>query len=178
MSPRTPSSLGFTNSILLDAVGGLVGVARFLCCFPFVGPVDRGDESDVGEAIALDRRKARIDRRRHCDNRNLPRRNAGERANSAGAVVSIFHLRASPIFTSTSSRAQDSESGSYERKPWVRAGQRIIDRARLDDGEQGHPIHAQRRLRGRPGSRGALLFQSSDSHAAIFAGLPSRTSFL
>src|ERR1700689_1621776 len=105
MSPRTPSSLGFTNSILLDAVGGLVGVARFLCCFPFVGPVDRGDESDVGEAIALDRRKARIDRRRHCDNRNLPRRNAGEHANSGGAVDNIFHFRASPTFTGTSSRA-------------------------------------------------------------------------
>jgi hypothetical protein len=54
---QTPSSLGVTNSILLDA-GGLVGVlvglcdvARFLCCFPFVGPVDRGDKSDMGEAI-------------------------------------------------------------------------------------------------------------------------------
>ena len=102
---QTLLSLGFTNRIRLDAAGGFVGVliglrgvARFLCCFPFVGPVDRGDESDMGEAIALDRRNDRIDRRRHCDNRNLPRRNAGEHANSGGAVDSIFHLRASPIF--------------------------------------------------------------------------------
>jgi hypothetical protein len=112
----TPSSsLGFTNSILLDATGGLVGVliglcdvARFLCCFPFVVSVDRGDESDMGEAIVLDRRKDRIVGRRHCDNRNLPRQNAGEHANSGGAVDSIFHLRASPIFTITSSCARDS----------------------------------------------------------------------
>ena len=76
----------FTNSILLDATGGLVAY--------------------MGEAIALDRRKARIGKgRRHCDNRNLPRRNAGEHANSGGAVDTIFHFRASPIFTSTSSPA-------------------------------------------------------------------------
>ena len=103
-----------TNSILLDAAGGLVGVliglcdvARFLCCFPFVGPIDRGDESDMSEAIVLDRRKDRMVGRRHCDNRNLPRRNAGEHANSGGAVDSIFHLRTSPIFTITSSCARD-----------------------------------------------------------------------
>ena len=58
----------FSNSILPDAAGGLVSVliglcdgARSLCCFPFVGPVDRGDEGYIGDAIALDRRKDRID---------------------------------------------------------------------------------------------------------------------
>ena len=141
----------FTNSILLDAAGGFVGVliglcdvATFLCCFPFVGPVDRGDEGDMGDAIELDRRKDRIDGRRHCDNGNLPRRNAGEHANSGGAVDSIFHLRASPVFTSTSNRARDLrvESGSYERKQWLRAGLCIVTRARMDAGKQGHPIHA------------------------------------
>ena len=47
-----------TNSILLDAAGGFVGVltglsdlATFLCCFPFVGPVDRGDEGHCRLAL-------------------------------------------------------------------------------------------------------------------------------
>jgi hypothetical protein len=30
---------------------------------PFAGPVDQGDEGDIGDAIALDRRKDRIDGR-------------------------------------------------------------------------------------------------------------------
>ncbi len=47
-----------TNSILLDAAGGFVGVlsglsdlATFLCCFPFVGPDDRGDEGHCRLAL-------------------------------------------------------------------------------------------------------------------------------
>ena len=62
---------------------GLCDGARSLCCFPFVGPVDRGDKGDICDAIALDRRKDRIDGRRHRDRGNHLRRNPGQGANSS-----------------------------------------------------------------------------------------------
>ena len=130
----------------------------------------------MGEAIALDRRKDRIDRRRHCDNRNLPRRNAGEHANSGGAVDSIFHLRASPTSRALQA-ARETLNTVVQRKQWLRPVCASF-RARMDAGEQGHPLHAQQRLKRAPRDPGHLLFQSSDSHAAIFAALPSRTTFL
>jgi len=106
LTPNAVSSLGLLNSIVSDAAGGFVSVliglcdlaTFFLCCLPSIGLVERRGEGDIGDAIALDGRKDRIDGRRHCDNRNLPRRSAGEHANSRGAVHSIFHLRAWPGF--------------------------------------------------------------------------------
>jgi hypothetical protein len=82
----TPNAviLRFTNSIPPDAAGGFVSLvglrefaAIFLCCLPFVRPVERGGEGDIRDAVALDHCKDRIDGRRHCDNGNLPRRNRG-----------------------------------------------------------------------------------------------------
>src|SRR5208337_688092 len=49
----------------------------FLCCLPSIGLVEQC-EGDICDAVALDRWKDRIDERRHCDNRNLPRRNRRE----------------------------------------------------------------------------------------------------
>jgi hypothetical protein len=70
------------------------------------------------------------------------------------------------------------ESGSYRRKQRLRTAVRIMTVRAWMPENRGIPIHAQQRLRGRPGSRGTLKLQSSDCHAAIFAALPSRTTFL
>ena len=91
----------FTDNILLDAAGGFVSVliglcdfaTFFLCCLPSVGPVERSGEGEICDAIALDRRKDRIDGRRHCDNGNPARRNASQSAKSGAAVDRVFHPR-------------------------------------------------------------------------------------
>jgi hypothetical protein len=72
--PLTPNAVirRFTNSFVTDAAGGFVSVliglcgfaTFFLCCLPSIGPVERCGEGDIGDAIALDCRKDRIDRRR------------------------------------------------------------------------------------------------------------------
>ena len=51
---------------------------------------------------------------------------------AGGAVDSIFHLRASPVFTSTSNRAQAA----------VKDGSPHCDAAAMDAGNERHPIHA------------------------------------
>src|SRR5271169_4249843 len=110
LTPNAVSSLGLLNSIVSDAAGGFVSVliglcdfaTFFLCCLPSIGLAERCGEGDKGDAIALDRRKDRIDGRRHRDSGKHLRRNPGQGANS-----SVFHLNASTVFTSTSNRARD-----------------------------------------------------------------------
>ena len=62
-------SLGLLNSIVSDAAGSFVSVLIGLCdfatfflgCLPSSGLVERRGEGDIGDAIALDRRKDRIE---------------------------------------------------------------------------------------------------------------------
>src|SRR5580700_7562253 len=96
-------SLGLLNSIVSDAAGGFVSVliglcdfaTFFMCCLPSIGLVERCGEGGIGDAIALDCRKDRIDGRRHRDSGRRLHRNPGQDANS-----SISHLNASTVFTS------------------------------------------------------------------------------
>src|SRR6202021_2112510 len=69
LTPNAVSSLSLLNSIVSDAAGGfasvLIGLCDFptffLCCLPSIGLVERRGEGDIGDGIALDRRKYRID---------------------------------------------------------------------------------------------------------------------
>src|SRR6202046_5632835 len=104
------AAIGLLNSIVSDAAGGFVSVliglcdfaTFFLCCLPSIGLVERRGEGDIGDAIALDRRKDRIDGRRPRDGGKRLRRNPGQSANT-----SVSHLNASLVLTSTSNRARD-----------------------------------------------------------------------
>ena len=51
------------------------------------------------------------------------------------------------------------------------------DGARMDAGKQGYPMDGPPSPKRAPRFPGALLVQSSDFYAAIFAALPSRTTF-
>jgi hypothetical protein len=108
----------------------------FLCCLPSIGLAERCGEGDKGDAIALDRRKDRIDGRRHRDSGKHLRRNPGQGANS-----SVFHLNASTVFTSTSNRARDLRGRIrfVQAQAAVKNGSPHCDAARMDAGKQGHP---------------------------------------
>src|SRR5580698_3147993 len=110
LTPNAVLSLGLLNSIVSDAADGVVSVliglcdfaTFFLCCLPSIGLVERRGEGDIGDAIALDRRKYRVDGRRPRDSGKRLLRNPRQ-----GASSSVSHLNASTVFTSTSNRARD-----------------------------------------------------------------------
>jgi hypothetical protein len=94
LTPHAVLSLGLLNSIVSDAAGGFVSVliglcdfaTFFLCCLPSIGLVERCGEGDIGDAIALDRRKYRIDRRRPRDSGKRLRRNPRQGATVASLI--------------------------------------------------------------------------------------------
>src|SRR5580700_526739 len=173
LTPNAVLSLGLFNSIGSDAAGGFVSVliglcdfaTFFLCCLPSIDLVERRGEGDIGDAIALDRRKDQIDLRGHRDGGKHLGRNPRQNANTR-----VSHLNASIVLTSTSTGARSCvvESGSYRRKQRLRTAVRIVTVGAWMPENRG-PATPKRG----PGSRGPLLVQSSDSHAAIFAALPS-----
>src|SRR3984957_4628066 len=105
LTSNTVSSFGLFDSIVSDAAGGFVGVLIGLCdfatfflwCLPSIALVERRREGDIGDAIALDRRKDQIDVRGHRDGGKHLRRNPGQNANTR-----VSHLNASIVLTSTS----------------------------------------------------------------------------
>src|SRR3984885_11251190 len=105
LTPNAVSSFGLFDSIVSDAAGGFVSVLIGLCdfatfflwCLPSIALVERRREGDIGDAIALDRRKDQIDVRGHRDGGKHLRRNPGQNANTR-----VSHLNASIVLTSTS----------------------------------------------------------------------------
>src|ERR1700722_7146312 len=105
LTSNTVSSFGLFDSIVSDAAGGFVSVLIGLCdfatfflwCLPSIALVERRREGDIGDAIALDRRKDQIDVRGQRGGGKHLRRNPGQNANTR-----VSHLNSSIVLTSTS----------------------------------------------------------------------------